>query len=247
MLNDWLSLWAGRYLEELHRLHSPPMLGMACRCGGPDMPDITCSDCLTSQPLCADCMLKRHTYIPSHRLQRWNNNQWSRISLASLGHVLVLGQHRRPCSLGSTKRFTLGDLTGLHDIQVAYCGCPSEVEPALQLLRSHIFPCSETLPSSGFTFSLLRQFHFAATDAKMPAQAFYNVMERQTNNTRPDRSGRYRELLRTTRAWMFLSDQKRAGVTKTSIHEENDVSLPCPACPRLNVNYMRSDVIDTQE
>jgi hypothetical protein len=247
MLGDWRTNWSGKYLEELYRLHAPPQLGAGCSCGGLGVPDITCSDCLTSRPVCADCMVKRHEHIPAHRPQQWINGRWKRIDLASLGHVLVLGQHNRPCSLGNTRSFTLGALTGLHEIQICYCGCPSEVEPALQLLRSHIFPCSETLPSSGFTFSLLRQFHFAATDAKVPAQAFYNVLVRQTNNTRPEQSGRYRELLRTTRAWMFLSDQKRAGVTKHTIHERNDVSLPCPACPRLNVNYTMSDVIESQE
>lgn len=136
----------------------------------------------------------------------------------------------------------------MHVATVSFCGCPNAAEPARQLLRAHIFPCSETMPASGFTFALLRQFHLASTEAKVATKAFYMVVERQTHNNRSHNpSGRYRELLRCTRAWMFLSDQKRAGFPGKDLSLANDVSLRCPACPRLNVNYQPSDIDEDEK
>lgn len=88
-------------------------------------------------------------------------------------------------------------------------------------------------------------FHLAATEAKVPTKAFFMVIQRQTNNLYPHRGpDRYRELLRSSRAWMFLSDQKRFGVTGQDTAFSDLVALRCPACPRLGVNYIISDVTD---
>ncbi|KAF8594277.1 hypothetical protein BDV93DRAFT_459308 [Ceratobasidium sp. AG-I] len=243
MLRTWLNNWAEVYLDELYRLHSPPSISSKCHCQGPDPPVFTCCDCLTSRRVCRQCILSTHTWIPTHRIEEWRSGSWVRTTLRSIHHVLPLGDHSERCPQGDLKSFTLGDVNGLHEIDLVFCGCPAAADPAIQLLRSRIYPCSEAYPASGFTFALLRQFHLASTEAKVPTKAFYMVMQRQTHNSHPRvESDRYRELLRISRAWMYLSDHKRSGVPGFQILLPLDVSLPCPACPRLNVNYYISDV-----
>ncbi|KAF8600744.1 hypothetical protein BDV93DRAFT_400433, partial [Ceratobasidium sp. AG-I] len=196
---------------------------------------------------CEQCILNSHTVTPTHRIEQWSSGKWVRTTLQTLGLVLPLGEHTTRCPQGQVKSFTLGDINGLHEINLAFCGYPNAADHPVQLLQSRIYPCSDADPSSGFTFALLRQFHLASTKAKMPAKAFYMVMQRQTHNSHPRvESERYRELLRTSRAWMYLSDHKHAGVPGFKLLSSIDVSLPCPACPRLNVNYYMSDVPSDQ-
>lgn len=248
MLKDWLGTWAERYLAELYRLHSPP-LDEGCSCtSDASLPALfKCSDCLSSVPCCQRCIVRNHSLVPTHRIQQWNGTHWAAVILKDLGHQLHLGGHSRPCRLGVTTDLTVGDLNGFHEIRVVYCGCPHAPDHAFQLLQSHIYPCSEALPSSGFTFALLRQFHLASTEAKVPAKAFFMVVQRQTNNVYPHKGpDRYRELLRASRGWMFLSDQKRAGIASERVSPTNDVALVCPACPRLDINYTLADILEAQ-
>lgn len=248
MLNDWKTHWAQRYLAELYEAHSPPSHTEHCGCGSQLLPQFRCRECLTSRPCCQLCLKQAHQFLPTHRIEKWDENKWTRITLKDLGVVLVLGSHSQPCAFGSSENFTLGDLTGLHDISICFCACASAPHPAIQLLQSNIYPCSEASPSSGFTHSLLRFFHLAATEAKVPTKAFYTVIQRQNNNVYPHHGPhRYRELLRVTRAWMFLSDQKRFGVFGLDNQFSQLVALRCPACPRLDVNYTSFDVMEGQE
>lgn len=244
MIRTWLSEWAGTYLEEQYNLHTPPSSLIPCSCGSSNPTQFTCSDCLNLSPRCQDCIVQLHRWMPTHHVQEWRRDHWAKTALSTLGHVLHLGSHDGPCPLAATtKQLTIGNTNSLHVVTARFCACPMAVEPARQLLRAHIFPCSEVLPSSGFTFSLLRQFHLASTEAKTSTKAFYMVMERQTDNALPlTGSDRYRELLCCTRAWMFLSDQKRAGFAASEVSVTSDVSLCCPACPCLNVNYTLADI-----
>ncbi|EUC56773.1 hypothetical protein RSOL_196120 [Rhizoctonia solani AG-3 Rhs1AP] len=53
---------------------------------------------------------------------------------------------------------------------------------------------------------------------------------------------RLRELLRVSRQYFTLQLLKRAGQTVTTPKELECLALRCPACPRLGVNYIPSDV-----
>lgn len=109
-----------------------------------------------------------------------------------------------------------------------------------QLLCARIFPASEELPATGFTFTLLKQYSLLSTIAKVTAEGFYNVLVAQTNPsfpvTVPDC---YREFMRVSQQWQHLSDLKRAGGTsiQSDINSRGDLTLHCPACPRPFINY----------
>jgi hypothetical protein len=247
MLVIWLKQWGATFLDELYGLDEPPEPG-PCRCDGILPPSISCSDCLSTSSVCLECTLRDHRLIPTHRVRQWITDQWQSVTLQELGLVLPLGNHASPCKLEKSIPLTVGDINGLHTVMIAPCGCRNAPAIAVQLLRARIFPCSEDRPSSGFTFALLKQFGLAAADAKVAAKAFFGVVQRQTNNVFPHRgTDRYREFLRVSRAWMFLQDQKRAGNPGKDISTTSDVSLPCPACPRLNINYEASDVVQGDE
>jgi hypothetical protein len=248
MLEEWHANWAKTYLDELYNLHSPPDSTRRCACGGTDAPEYSCDDCLSSDHLCKTCLVNAHLSTPCHRIMHWNGYAWSRDSLPSLGVILNLAAHPGPCRNSSVRGFVLGDITGFHEIKVAFCECASSPLPFRQLLQNHILPCSEAGPSTGFTFSVLRQYHFASSDAKMSATRFYTMMHRQTNNIMPHlHVNRYREFMRATREWMYLQDHKRMGHTSSNLNDPVSIANRCPACPRLGVNYSEEDVSAGQE
>ncbi|KAG8725949.1 hypothetical protein FRC10_007607, partial [Ceratobasidium sp. 414] len=98
---------------------------------------------------------------------------------------------------------------------------------------------------SGFTFRVLRQFHLLATEAKLSAQRFYNVLVYTTSSLFPGSvPDRYREFMRATREWQFLQVLKRAGSQETLFDKERagDLALRCPACPIPGLNCQRADI-----
>ncbi|KAF8595704.1 hypothetical protein BDV93DRAFT_456246, partial [Ceratobasidium sp. AG-I] len=81
--------------------------------------------------------------------------------------------------------WTLGDLNRIHKVMVRYCQHPGQGDTAHQLLTTCIFPCSDMLPASGFTFNVLQNPHLLATKAKGSTQQYFNVLVRHTNNAFP--------------------------------------------------------------
>ncbi|QRV91950.1 hypothetical protein RhiJN_19968 [Ceratobasidium sp. AG-Ba] len=242
MLETWLHEWADFYLDEFYEHHGPP-LGSCPWCKNDRIPVYSCDDCLSLPRFCNHCLLTRHATNPTHRISCWNGSAWSRVSLKNCGLTIVLGEHVSPCNQAVLRDFTLGDLTGLHDVRVAFCGCPNAPEQNLQLLKVHILPCSESVPSSGFTFACMRQFHFASTEAKMSVSRYHSILQRSTNNMLPHYTvDRFREFLRCTRMWTRLQDLKRSSAGNSQAAEAQELALRCPACPTQGFNHENEDI-----
>ncbi|KAF8594282.1 hypothetical protein BDV93DRAFT_459311, partial [Ceratobasidium sp. AG-I] len=206
-----------------------------------------CQDCLSSEHLCKECIISSHRVTPTHHIRCWLDGMWQSTSLQTIGAVFVLGGHTTPCPYTLPQDFLLGDTNGFHDISVSFCARVNARDRVRQLLAHRILPCSEAEPATGFTFNPLRHFHFSSTEAKQSGSRFFEVMRRHTNNSQPHLvDNRYREFLRVTRIWMFLQDQKRSGTAGDDISTTKDVSLRCPACPRLGVNYIEADVTEDE-
>ncbi|KAG8781153.1 hypothetical protein FRC12_022182 [Ceratobasidium sp. 428] len=184
MLQQWLMVWSIIYLAQLFQHHSPPTTPCIC---GAELADVlyTCDDCLSRHRICHSCLMARHVSMPTHRIRKWNGYAWSKTSLQAEGFELSLGAHDGVCPNRIRRDFTLGDVTGLHTITLAFCGCANAAEQNMQLLQVNIMPCSDANPSSGFTFACLRMFHFASTESKLSASRFYSILERSTNNLMP--------------------------------------------------------------
>ncbi|KAG8794599.1 hypothetical protein FRC12_023283 [Ceratobasidium sp. 428] len=211
MLLQWFMVWSILYLNQLFMAHAPP--SRPCACGEPfEATTYCCDDCLTSHRMCLSCLKSRHEYMPTHRIRKWAGNAWSTCSLQSEGLIFALGPHTGLCPHPKTRSMTVGDVTGMHTVTVAFCGCASAPEQNMQLLQANILPCSDSTPSTGFTFAALRLYHFASAESKLSASRFYSLLQRSTNNIMPHlHINRFREFMRASRMWTYLQDLKRSG------------------------------------
>jgi hypothetical protein len=245
MSNDWLRDYAQTYFGRIIYAEAPPATSTRCADCDIGLPTFTCQDCLHNALLCQPCLLHRHAVLPTHRFRKWNRQCFTSVSARSLEYTLNLGHNGKPCNLGDTWSFTLGDSTGLHEFTVRFCqhsGHPTQVQ---QLLDAQIFPCSNKQPQTGFTFAVLRKFHLFATEAKLSAQRFYNVLVYSSHTFAPDEApDRYREFLRASRQWDYLQDLRCSGQSNMGIlaSSPGDLALRCPACPREHVNFLARDV-----
>ncbi|QRV99167.1 hypothetical protein RhiJN_27186 [Ceratobasidium sp. AG-Ba] len=247
ILDDWHRRYESLYLDEILKNHSPPS-NRCGWCGDESDCFLRCDDCLSGTDACVECMLRRHRGIPSHRLRKWTGAAWTRTTLREEGFRLALGSHSGPCPLAETRDFTLGDLTGIHEIKVSFCRCRGHGEDNQQLLSGHILPCSDDAPSTGFTFAVLREFYFLSTEGKVSASRFWAMLARSSNNMKPHlHINRFREFLRATRMWVHLQDLKHNGAVSSESPEAQSLALRCPACPRLDVNHNMDDVAPNEE
>lgn len=247
MSQDWLKGCAQQYLDRILLRETVEDLPALCQdCNAPS-PTFVCRDCLNNLLLCSACIRERHQYFPCHRFREWKGHHFVDCDSSQLGIILHLGHGGHECNLGKTCTFTLGDITGIHTLNIRFCRHPGSADSPRQLLDAQIFPCSDKRPKSGFTFTLLRKFHYLGTEAKLSSQRYYNVLVCQTNAAFPSQvPDRYREFMRTARQWDHLQDLKRAGtvdVMKLPDHP-GDLALRCPACPREGVNFYIQDVKD---
>ncbi|KAG9097442.1 hypothetical protein FS749_006276 [Ceratobasidium sp. UAMH 11750] len=246
MMQEWLTESAGVFLHNVllaETLDNPTSVCTYCHLERDRL--FQCRDCLHCSIHCLGCLQTRHSNFPTHRLREWTGTHFRNVSPSDTGLVFHLGHGGLPCNMGSERDFTLGDLNGIHVIRVRFCSHPGKPGEVRQLMQAQIFPCSEKRAVSGFTFAVLRQFHLLATEAKLSAQRFYNVLVYLTDAIEPSSvPDRYREFLRTTREWQFLQDLKHAGAEdpKSSEKADGDLALRCPACPHPGENYIAEDV-----
>ncbi|CAE6415368.1 unnamed protein product [Rhizoctonia solani] len=156
------------------------------------------------------------------------------------------GHGGRECKLGLDCEFTLGSTYGIEEVPFRFCRHSGALPEAEQLIEAGIYPCSDEIPSSGFTFDALRTFHLLSCEGKLSAQRYYNVLVHRTNTCNPDKvPDRYREFLRVSRQWMLLMDLKRSGAQTARPSSNNpDLALRCPACPYTDINYQDTDIDD---
>ncbi|KAG8687642.1 hypothetical protein FRC11_006866 [Ceratobasidium sp. 423] len=178
----------------------------------------------------------------------WNGHTWTQTSLTAQKVVIDVSKHCGPCVRSKPIPFMLGDLTGFHEISITHCCCYPVTDLCIQLLCTGMMPCLTKNPSSAFMIRASRFFDFLAYDAKLSCSRYHAVLQRQSNNISPQlHQSRLRELLHVSREWMLLQLLKRSGQVSTCPPELGALAVCCPACPRLNSNYVPSDVIPGQE
>ncbi|EPS93861.1 hypothetical protein FOMPIDRAFT_1135374 [Fomitopsis schrenkii] len=77
------------------------------------------------------------------------------------------------------------DSTGVHELQVKWCGCPNAPAPTDQLLDSGLFPASQRVPRTCFTFRVLDDFMLNNLECKVTAMSYYRKLRRLTNPAFP--------------------------------------------------------------
>jgi hypothetical protein len=116
----------------------------------------------------------------------WTGQYFQKTSLAILGLRYQLGHGGGSCSnsIPGPKDFAIFDITGVHTVNLDFCGCrsgPEEVDKTVQLLRSSLFPATLSRPQTAFTFEMLDTFHKLTLEAKTTAYDYYHTILQRTD------------------------------------------------------------------
>ncbi len=183
-----------------------------------------------------------------HLIQRWTGIAFEDTTLKHLGLTIQLGHHhdRSPCSnpLPSRSDFTVIHTNGRHPVAVSLCGCDRAGDSGSvvqQLLRFDLWPATDCEPNSTFTFELLEQYHIQSLQGKISMYDYYTSLERLTDNTGTHKvQDRYKAFMHVVAQWRHLKLLKRAGrghdPTGVEGTRPGELAVPCPACPRPDVN-----------
>jgi hypothetical protein len=75
------------------------------------------------------------------------------------------------------------DVTGIHSINLHFCGCVGAPHPRRQLLAVSWFPASLDQPQTAFTLDDLDTFQLLNFQGKISAYDFYYSLDHKTDNT----------------------------------------------------------------
>ena len=91
------------------------------------------------------------------------------------------------------------DRSGIHELPVRWCRCPTRLLDDRQLLAIGMFPSTFKVVKTAFTFQVLDNFIFDNLEYKTSAFNFYNKLRRITSNTFPKLvKDQYQELIRVS-------------------------------------------------
>ncbi|KAK7442561.1 hypothetical protein VKT23_016159 [Stygiomarasmius scandens] len=246
-----LMYWLGHvdtYVSELLRLDGRNYALNQENCFGCSSPLTSryrCNDCQDSRLWCEQCMVETHAYLPFHKIKQWNGTHFQPTSLHKLGHFLPLGHltgQRCPCiDLAPVKTLTVLDTSGLHTLNVKYCGCGQVEGEYRQLLRARLYPATHKTPRTVATFRLLEHFQLLSFVSKVSVREYCTALERSSSNiTCVEVENRYRELLRMVREWRLLKTLKRHGrghdPTGYKGTRDGECVVRCAACPLPGIN-----------
>ncbi len=114
---------------------------------------------------------------------------WLKTSLRDTGLVFQLGHDGSACNHPSekTQKIVIGDVTGIHEVQVSFCECLDEAENFtfewIQLFRQGWFPATTDRPATAFTFRMLSAFQELNFQGKTSLYDYWKSLERITDNT----------------------------------------------------------------
>ncbi|KAF7330703.1 CxC2 domain-containing protein [Mycena sanguinolenta] len=144
--------------------------------------------------------------------------------------------------------FVLFDVTGVHELNVDFCGCRTgtdneepPLERRIQLLRACWWPATITSPNTCATFTVLRLFQKLNCLGKLSAYDFLRGLEMCTNHDGLDKPpDRRRPFMHIMRQWREVKRQKRgkrghsAGGTRAT--KQGELAMQCRACPQPGWN-----------
>jgi hypothetical protein len=123
--------------------------------------------------------------------QKWNGTHFvrKRTWLQELGLRVQLGHPPGtvcPYREAAAHDFVLYDLSGVHELNVDFCGCRIGDDPPterrIQLLRACWWPATITAPNTCATFRTLRLFQTLNCLGKLTAYDFLRGLEKCTNH-----------------------------------------------------------------
>ncbi|KAJ7765189.1 hypothetical protein B0H16DRAFT_1454369 [Mycena metata] len=157
-----------------------------------------------------------------------------------------------PYRQAAPKDFVLYDLTGVHELNVDFCGClvAGTRAPELhrwQLMRACWWPATVNQPNTCALFQVLRLFHVLNCLGKVSAYNFLRGLEKCTNHDGLDKppkdaQDRRRPFMTIVREWREVKRVKRmkaghlAGGVKAI--KRGELALKCRSCPQPGWNMI---------
>ncbi|KAJ6593080.1 hypothetical protein B0H19DRAFT_1245897 [Mycena capillaripes] len=151
--------------------------------------------------------------------------------LKELGLRVQLGRHPpgAVCTFrySAQSDFVLYDLTGVHQINMDFCGCLPRIEPHIQLQRVCWWPATVLMPNTCATFAALQLFQVVNCLGKLSAYNFLRGLEICTNHDSLDKPPDRRK------PFMHIRGHAAGGVRAT---QQGELALMCQQCPQPKWN-----------
>ncbi|KAJ7046195.1 hypothetical protein C8F04DRAFT_1248450 [Mycena alexandri] len=113
------------------------------------------SDVPAPQWLCAPCMIVTHERNPLHRIEWWDNKEFTKTGLQSIGMRIKLGHRGQFCPTPvGDEHFRIIDSAGVHKVSVDFCGCPTACTRGEQLMASRLYPQRREPPRIAVAFQM---------------------------------------------------------------------------------------------
>ena len=200
-------------------------------------------------------------------MQCWNGHFFEKISLQRLGLRIQLRHSGVPCPCPERgpQHFTVFGLTGIHNIDIDYCGCQiNPISKTVQILRQGWFLATFNRPQTAFTFDCLSFFHELTLQGKVNLYDFYHTLLRVSDNANLEKTVvsliligmnspktqsfqyQYTEFHRIFQLWRNLLALKRAGRSQDLLGIEGtaqgELAVECPAYPHLGAIFLKTGV-----
>ncbi|KAL0568106.1 hypothetical protein V5O48_013884 [Marasmius crinis-equi] len=209
-------------------------------------PAYRCTHCFMGNLVCRFCCVRRHWDNPFHVIEMWDGSSFHKVALRELGLKIQLNHLSGRCPNPSAcyRHLLVIDTTGIHRVNLYFCGCAKKTPQWQQLMRHNLYPGNlrEGRISTVATFRYPKTLQLLTLTTKGSMYDFYRAIKKLTNNTGLDvPPSRYRQLLHIIHQWRHLKLVIRAekGIddwTDLSEVEEGSLTLRCPSCPYPLIN-----------
>ncbi|KAJ8507467.1 hypothetical protein ONZ45_g10166 [Pleurotus djamor] len=246
---DYLREWCNRSQEDLTIIVDleAPSSTTCVLCNEAPQSLYRCQDCFGDRMVCQACCVNVHKYQPFHRIERWSDKGFSMSSLIELGLVISLGHGGSECPVRKTipdvfsaryqrKQLTIVHTNGVHQCEVEWCMCQSEISHYEQLLKSRLFPATVLLPSTAFTLEALSMLHLIRVECKVASSSYYSLLQRLHGGHTESSPDRSREMERASRCYQSIMARVNEGHFIWIPLSVGCLALFCPACPQPGIN-----------
>ncbi|KAJ7166466.1 hypothetical protein C8R43DRAFT_946025 [Mycena crocata] len=182
---------------------------------------------------CAACVVAAHAQLPTHFLEKWTGTHFERKRnwLQILGLRIQLNHPPGvvcPFRHAAPKDFVLYDFSGVHEINVDFCGCLEADGKVLpdrqQFMHACWWPATVKAPNTCATWAVCKFFQILNCLSKLSAYNFLRGLERCTNHDGLDKP---------LHAKRFKRGHHRGGMRAT---KQGELTVKCRQCPRPDYN-----------